>query len=222
LNFFNSNYPSLAPVAGAAKKRPMSSHKNIVQASFALPKDWVDCIKDSGQSNQRLLSDNEALKKGLMSKDWIKRLFEHVDKKDLEQEYETSLNSGVCVFVLKCCGLLGISKDHVNFNAASICNFYQGKLPWSPSNEKITNEQPDLFELLVKAFRYTVKMVIDNVTIYPISDDAEFFESLNDYNSNWFIGVEKDPMFAENLIQNKNYLFSLYKNDTNVSDSVIQ
>lgn len=198
-------------------KRPMSSQRGIEQATFSLPRDWVEGVKDSGMSNQRLQADNEAVKMTLMSKEWISQLFKNLDRPDLEQEYETALNSGVCVFILKCCNLLGINKSSVNFNPASICTFYAGKLPWSPLNERITNEHPDLFALLVRAFRYTVKMVIDNVTICPIGDDADFYETLNEYKSDWFIGVEKDPEFSENLLQNKNYLFSLYKDDTNVT-----
>lgn len=207
--------PVIAPVT--VSKRPMSSQRSVEQATFSLPRDWVQGVKDSGMSNQRLQADNEAVKKTLMSKEWISQLFKHLDRPDLEQEYETALNSGVCVFILRCCNLLGINKSSVNFNPASICTFYAGKLPWSPLNERITNEHPDLFALLVKAFRYTVKMVVDNVTICPIGDDADFYETLNEYRSDWFIGVEKDPEFSENLLQNKNYLFSLYKDDTNVS-----
>jgi hypothetical protein len=57
-------------------------------------------------------------------------------------------------------------------------------------------------------------MAIDGFTIYPISDDSEFFETLQDYEQNWFIGTENDNEFSENISKNKPFVFNVYR-DTN-------
>lgn len=59
-------------------------------------------------------------------------------------------------------------------------------------------------------------MAIDNFTICPISDDDEFFENLQNYEDEWFIGTENEPEFAKNILSNKPYLFSLYKDPSKV------
>jgi hypothetical protein len=60
-------------------------------------------------------------------------------------------------------------------------------------------------------------MVIDSVSIYPISDDDEFFETLKSYETEWFIGNESEPDFSQNIVLNKPYLFTLCKDTVNVS-----
>jgi hypothetical protein len=54
-------------------------------------------------------------------------------------------------------------------------------------------------------------MAIDSFTIYPISDDSEFFETLQDYEQNWFIGTEMDTEFSENISKNKPFVFNVYR-----------
>ena len=58
-------------------------------------------------------------------------------------------------------------------------------------------------------------MSIDHFTyISPISNDDEFFDALKDYAKNWFIGTESDNEFSQNIMQNKPFIFSVYR-DTN-------
>ena len=90
-------------------------------------------------------------------------------------------------------------------------------MPWSPTNEKITKEHKSLYEILVKAFRFTIKTVIENFTICPVSDDAELLDNLMTFESEWFIGCDTEPDFAKNIINNKPFIFCLFKDPLKVS-----
>lgn len=59
-------------------------------------------------------------------------------------------------------------------------------------------------------------MIIDHATISPISDDGEFFDLLESYEQEWFIGSEKEPEYAQNICNNKPYLFSLHRDASKV------
>lgn len=58
-------------------------------------------------------------------------------------------------------------------------------------------------------------MIIDHATICPITDNDEFFETLNSYRQDWFIGSETDEEFSKQINAKKPYLFSL-QNDSKV------
>jgi hypothetical protein len=64
-------------------------------------------------------------------------------------------------------------------------------------------------------------MVIDHVTICPISDDDEFFDNMKTYEQEWFIGTETDPEFTQNILANKPFLFSLFKDPLKVNKEYI-
>ena len=58
-------------------------------------------------------------------------------------------------------------------------------------------------------------MIIDHATISPISDNDEFFETLDSYIQEWFIGSENDEEFSRQINAKKPFLFSL-QNDSKV------
>ncbi len=65
-------------------------------------------------------------------------------------------------------------------------------------------------------------MIIDNATICPITDDDEFFDTLKTYETEWFIGNETDIQYSQNVLNNKEFLFSLYKDTKNVIFSYLK
>ena len=64
-------------------------------------------------------------------------------------------------------------------------------------------------------------MIIDHATIYPVSEDEEFFETLKSYEQDWFIGTEADPDYSTHILNNKQFLFSLYMDSTTVGLFII-
>ena len=59
-------------------------------------------------------------------------------------------------------------------------------------------------------------MVIDNMTLCPISDDDEFFETLASYENEWFIGSENHSEFNQCVLSNKPFIFSLSRDSSKV------
>lgn len=197
-------------------------------ASLSVPKKWTELLKENSSTNQSLVNENPDLKNTLMSKKWFERIIALIfdkrpvfndHKQTILDDYEINSNVSCCMFILKSCITMGLTKKSVvnNFSTSAIDNFFQGKLPFSMLNEKITKESPELRNLLVKSFQFTVKMVIDDITICPIEDDDEFFETLKSYIGDWFIGKQTDPEFSKNILNNTNHLFSIYKDEKSVS-----
>jgi hypothetical protein len=54
------------------------------------------------------------------------------------------------------------------------------------------------------------------MTLSPISDDEEFFETLASYENEWFIGSENDSEFIQCILSNKPFIFSLSRDSNKV------
>ncbi|XP_047591596.1 pecanex-like protein 4 isoform X4 [Lutra lutra] len=89
-----------------------------------------------------------------------------------------------------------------------ILRVYSGVLPWSLALDWLT-EKPELFQLALKAFRYTLKLMIDKASLGPIEDFKELTNCLEEYETDWYIGLVSDEKWKEAILQEKPYLFSL-------------
>ncbi|KAG8511747.1 Pecanex-like protein 4, partial [Galemys pyrenaicus] len=89
-----------------------------------------------------------------------------------------------------------------------ILRVYSGILPWSVALDWLT-EKPELFQLTLKAFRYALKLMIDKASLGPIEDFKELTTYLEEYESDWYIGLISDEKWKEAILQEKPYLFSL-------------
>ncbi|XP_042799331.1 pecanex-like protein 4 isoform X1 [Panthera leo] len=89
-----------------------------------------------------------------------------------------------------------------------ILRVYSGVLPWSLALDWLT-EKPELFQLALKAFRYTLKLMIDKASLGPIEDFKELTNCLEEYETDWYIGLVSDEKWKEAVVQEKPYLFSL-------------
>ncbi|XP_049467465.1 pecanex-like protein 4 isoform X2 [Panthera uncia] len=89
-----------------------------------------------------------------------------------------------------------------------ILRVYSGVLPWSLALDWLT-EKPELFQLALKAFRYTLKLMIDKASLGPIEDFKELTNCLEEYETDWYIGLISDEKWKEAVVQEKPYLFSL-------------
>ncbi|XP_060030853.1 pecanex-like protein 4 isoform X2 [Erinaceus europaeus] len=109
--------------------------------------------------------------------------------------------------VMTCCfSLFGI--DNMIPTPGHILRVYSGVLPWSLALDWLT-EKPELFQLALKAFRYTLKLMIDKASLGPIEDFQELINYLEEYENDWYIGVVSDEKWKEAVLQEKPYLFSL-------------
>ncbi len=58
-------------------------------------------------------------------------------------------------------------------------------------------------------FRYAFKLTYDEAVLGPVDDHDELLETLNDYEENWFIGIENKPGWNEAILQEKANLFTI-------------
>nr|XP_031534962.1 pecanex-like protein 4 isoform X2 [Vicugna pacos] len=98
--------------------------------------------------------------------------------------------------------------DNMIPSPGHILRVYSGVLPWSVALDWLT-EKPELFQLALKAFRYTLKLMIDKASLGPVEDFKELTNCLEEYESDWYIGLVSDEKWKEAVLQEKPYLFSL-------------
>uniref|UniRef100_A0A8D2AMA4 Pecanex-like protein n=1 Tax=Sciurus vulgaris TaxID=55149 RepID=A0A8D2AMA4_SCIVU len=102
--------------------------------------------------------------------------------------------------------LIGI--DNVVPSPGHILRVFNGVLPWSGALDWLT-EKTELFHLALKAFRYTLKLMVDKASLGPIEDFKELANCLDEYESDWYIGLVSDEKWKEAILQEKPCLFSL-------------
>ncbi|NWI76804.1 PCX4 protein, partial [Dryoscopus gambensis] len=109
--------------------------------------------------------------------------------------------------VLSCCfGLFGL--DNAVPAPSHVFRAYTGGIPWSAGLDWLTGK-PELFQLALKAFRYTFKLMLDKASLGPVENFKELVNYLEEYESDWYIGLVSDLEWQQAVLQEKPYLFSL-------------
>nr|XP_033808382.1 pecanex-like protein 4 [Geotrypetes seraphini]XP_033808383.1 pecanex-like protein 4 [Geotrypetes seraphini]XP_033808384.1 pecanex-like protein 4 [Geotrypetes seraphini] len=88
---------------------------------------------------------------------------------------------------------------------------YSGGFPWSIGLDWLTGK-PELFQLALKAFRYSLKLMVDKASLGPVEDFKELLKYLEDYENDWYIGLVSDVEWQQAVLQERPYLFSLGHN----------
>ncbi|KAM9014106.1 pecanex-like protein 4 isoform 4-T6 [Ara ararauna] len=109
--------------------------------------------------------------------------------------------------VLSCCfGLFGL--DNTVPAPSHVFRAYTGGIPWSVGLDWLTGK-PELFQLALKAFRYTFKLMVDKASLGPIENFKELVNYLEEYENDWYIGLVSDLEWQQAVLKEKPYLFSL-------------
>ncbi|XP_068048236.1 pecanex-like protein 4 isoform X4 [Anomalospiza imberbis] len=109
--------------------------------------------------------------------------------------------------VLSCFfGLFGL--DNAVPAPRHVFRAYTGGIPWSAGLDWLTGK-PELFQLALKAFRYTFKLMLDKASLGPVENFKELVNYLQEYESDWYIGLVSDLEWQQAVLQEKPYLFSL-------------
>ncbi|KAL1790067.1 pecanex 4 isoform X1 [Sigmodon hispidus] len=103
-------------------------------------------------------------------------------------------------------GLFGI--DDMVPSPGQIVRVYNGGLPCSGTLDWLL-EKPELFQLVRKAFRYTLKLMVDKASLGPIEDFKELTSYLQEYERDWYIGLVSEEQWKEAILEEKPCLFSL-------------
>nr|XP_021148503.1 pecanex-like protein 4 isoform X3 [Columba livia] len=108
---------------------------------------------------------------------------------------------------LSCCfGLFGL--DNTVPVASHVFRAYTGGVPWSVGLDWLTSK-PELFQLALKAFRYTFKLMVDKASLGPVENFKELVNCLEEYENDWYIGLVSDLEWRQAVLQEKPYLFAL-------------
>ncbi|XP_060118477.1 pecanex-like protein 4 [Heteronotia binoei] len=89
-----------------------------------------------------------------------------------------------------------------------IVRTYNGDIPWSTCMRWLEGKQ-ELFRLALRAFRYTVKLMVDQASLGPFENFEELLSCLEGYESDWFIGVASEKEWQQAVLREKPFLFSL-------------
>uniref|UniRef100_A0A673JC13 Pecanex-like protein n=1 Tax=Sinocyclocheilus rhinocerous TaxID=307959 RepID=A0A673JC13_9TELE len=108
--------------------------------------------------------------------------------------------------VLSCCVALGA--DAQVFSPNLLFRLYCGDGPWTEGLEWLRANK-ELHQLTLRAFRYSVKLLVDQASLGPVESLDELFTTLQDYHDNWFIGLVTDRSWQDSVVQEKPFLFSL-------------
>ncbi|KAJ7410004.1 Pecanex-like protein 4 [Pitangus sulphuratus] len=120
---------------------------------------------------------------------------------------DTALKDLYIQGVLSCCfGLFGL--DNAVPAPSHVFRAYTGGIPWSVGLDWLTGK-PELFQLALKAFRYTFKLMVDKASLGPVENFEELVSYLEEYDSDWYIGLVSDLEWQQAVLQEKPYLFSL-------------
>uniref|UniRef100_A0A4W2D5M0 Pecanex-like protein n=1 Tax=Bos indicus x Bos taurus TaxID=30522 RepID=A0A4W2D5M0_BOBOX len=179
------------------------SHSHLL----SLPEEWMsNCLPNSKMKEMSSLFPEDWYQfilrqlKCFPSKENASNVVEEIAKDRVLKDFYVHAVM-TCYF-----SLFGV--DNMIPSPGHILRVYSGVLPWSLALDWLT-EKPDLFQLALKAFRYTLKLMIDKASLGPIEDFKELINCLEEYESDWYIGLVSDEKWKEAVLQEKPYLFSL-------------
>ncbi|XP_064148620.1 pecanex-like protein 4 isoform X3 [Loxodonta africana] len=179
------------------------SHSHLL----SFPKEWrSNCLPDSKMKEMS----------SLFPEDWYQFVLRQLESFYSEEEASDVLEEiakdkvlkDFYVHVVMTCYFSLFGTDNMAPSPGHILRVYNGVLPWSVALDWLV-EKPELFQLALKAFRYTLKLMIDKASLGPIEDFKELTNCLEEYESDWYIGLVSDEKWKEAVLQEKPYLFSL-------------
>lgn len=152
----------------------------------------------------------------LFPEDWYQFVLRQLECFHSEEEASTLLEEIAKDKVLKdfyvhtvmTCYFSLIGIDNVTPSPGHILRVFNGVLPWSGALDWLT-EKPELYQLALKAFRYTLKLMVDKASLGSIEDFKELATCLHEYESDWYIGLISDEKWKEAILQEKPCLFAL-------------
>ncbi|KAM3853961.1 pecanex-like protein 4 isoform 1-T3 [Vipera latastei] len=98
--------------------------------------------------------------------------------------------------------------DDTVVSPGHIFRAYNGSLPWSVCVDWLIGNQ-ELYQLTLKSFRYTVKLMVDKASLGPVEDFKELLNYLEEYENDWYIGLVSEKEWPQAVLQETPYLFSL-------------
>lgn len=174
---------------------------------LSLPQDWI---------LGSLMGLKMSEMKQMFPTDWYEFVLTQLDFHHVNGKPSVLLEEGIRDRTLRDQYIKGLSSIYFAFfgmetsspSSAWLFRAYLGGIPWSVSLDWLTGN-PELFQLALKAFRYTFKLMVDKASLGPVEDFKELLNYLEEYDNDWYIGLVSDSEWQQAVLQEKPYLFSL-------------
>ncbi|XP_070606683.1 pecanex-like protein 4 isoform X3 [Erythrolamprus reginae] len=182
---FSNFYSELLSIPEEWRTAPLPAAK-FHQMKQKFPVEWYHFLL--GQLDLLHLKENPT--------NLLKDLFKDTALKDLY--VQSALSCYVAMFGL----------DDTIVSPGHIFRAYNGSLPWSVCLDWLIGKQ-ELYQLTLKTFRYTVKLMVDKASLGPVEDFQELLNYLEEYENDWYIGLVSEKEWPQAVLQETPYLFSL-------------
>ncbi|XP_061599052.1 pecanex-like protein 4 [Cololabis saira] len=104
--------------------------------------------------------------------------------------------------------LISLGAESAFTSPSYIYRVYCGDIPWTEGLDWLASSK-DLYQLTLKAFRFSFKLLFDQASLGPMESHEELFSTLEDYERDWYIGLVTEKGWRDSVLQEKPFLFSL-------------
>ncbi|XP_076841735.1 pecanex-like protein 4 isoform X2 [Brachyhypopomus gauderio] len=172
-------------LAGAWRAVPLSTSRLQALRAF-FPEDWFHYCLSRLAAEGFWEGDPEQVCRALQEDQALKEMYTQV--------------------ALSCAVALGA--DALVPSPSMLFRTYCGDGP-GPDGLEGLRANEELYQLTLRAFRYSVKLLIDQASLGPVESLDEMYTTLHEYHINWFIGLVTERGWHDSILEEKPFLFSL-------------
>ncbi|XP_022606166.1 pecanex-like protein 4 [Seriola dumerili] len=104
--------------------------------------------------------------------------------------------------------LISLGAESAFTSPSYVYRLYCGDVPWTEGLDWLSSSK-ELYQLALRAFRFSFKLLFDQASLGPMESPEEFFSTLEEYERDWYIGLVTEKGWHDSVLQEKPFLFSL-------------
>ncbi|KAK2826053.1 hypothetical protein Q5P01_020267 [Channa striata] len=104
--------------------------------------------------------------------------------------------------------LISLGAESAFTSPSYVYRLYCGDVPWTEGLDWLSSSK-DLYQLALRAFRFSFKLLFDQASLGPMESAEELFSTLEEYERDWYIGLVTEKGWHDSVLQEKPFLFSL-------------
>ncbi|XP_067098872.1 pecanex-like protein 4 isoform X1 [Osmerus mordax] len=104
--------------------------------------------------------------------------------------------------------LISLGAESSFTSPSYVYRLYCGDVPWTEGLDWLSSSK-ELYQLALKAFRFSFKLLFDQASLGPMEGPEELFSTLEEYERDWYIGLVAERGWQDSILQEKPFLFSL-------------
>ncbi|KAM6969631.1 pecanex-like protein 4 [Tautogolabrus adspersus] len=190
------------------------SPASLPQLNFSCPQSEVFNLP-TGWRTAPLLPSRLLQLKPLFPEDWFRftlgrfgptvqgETSEDMTKALKEDETLKELHAQVA---LSC--LISLGAESSFTSPSYVYRLYCGDIPWTEGLNWLSSSK-ELYQLALRAFRFSFKLLFDQASLGPVESPEELFSVLEEYETDWYIGLVTEKGWHDSVLQEKPFLFSL-------------